>query len=157
MCYVFFDCYSARFICLELSLTLLQPPPLLLPFGHVCVPTQTPIVRYCFNTVQHAPPIAVLNASSAAAAFITVVGAAAVQSARSQQQQQQGDGQFSPSFQDMVADTEARQAGLELGTYKFMGVGLNLLGISLTLSSQAAFCIQLTTIMVSEFRLCNVA
>ncbi|KAG5184324.1 hypothetical protein JKP88DRAFT_262841 [Tribonema minus] len=122
-----------------------------------CWALQTPLVRYCFNTVEHPPPIAVLNAGSAAAALLTVLGAAALQAAQQQRQQQQqrasglsadaayDDATAGPSF---LRDTEAQRAGLELGTYKFMGVGLNLLGISLTLSSQAAFCIQLTTIMV---------
>ncbi|CAM9820562.1 unnamed protein product, partial [Phaeothamnion confervicola] len=36
----------------------------------------------------------------------------------------------------------------QLGTYKFLGVSANYLGISLTLASQAAFFVQLTTILV---------
>jgi hypothetical protein len=98
---------------------------------------QSPLVRYMYN-LPHAPPIILANAGSALAALSVVLGTALLG---------KGDGE-DKGIVGMLKNEEAVRGGMELGTYKVLGVGFNLLGISLTLSSQAAFCVQLTTVMV---------
>ncbi|CAM9509348.1 unnamed protein product [Chrysoparadoxa australica] len=100
----------------------------------------TPAVRYMYTTLPagHAPPIIVMNAGAALAALLTVLVYGSFKRLDKSKE----------APLPLLEDREALNGGLELGTYKFLGVGFNYLGISLTLSSQAAFFVQLTTIMV---------
>ena len=104
--------------------------------------SNSPSLRSAFTSVEHVPPVLLLNAAVSTAALASLVAGGPLLNAATQ-----APTALSEDATDELDATSLR-AGAELGLLKGLGTSANLLGLSLTSADHGAFLIQLTTLIV---------
>ena len=104
--------------------------------------SNSPALRAAFTTVEHVPPVLLLNAAVSCAALSSLVAGGSLLDAVTD-----APSSLSEDATDAVNAVSIR-AGVELGLLKALGTSANLLGLSLTSAGHGAFLIQLTTLIV---------
>ena len=118
--------------------------------------SMSPALHAALADVSHAPPVLLLNSVVSGLALCGLVFGGPLLEASTplprslvqNKERQEIESTHGFPTENRLSLPQEAQAGLELGTWKFLGTTANLYGLSLTTANHGAFLIQMTTLIV---------